>query len=108
MIAVKHPPALLLAVLLYVTLDLSLPAMPGAFVFDSADSVESTRSRARGGVDIVVLPAPLRDPFVLLRPLLAVKDRLTPADSVPQGRHPVPIRRSRALLDPGPPSEDPH
>jgi hypothetical protein len=106
MSVVKHPPALLLAVLLYVTLDLSLPAMPGAFVFDSADSVESTQIRARAVVEIVVLPAPLRDAFVLLRPSL--EDRLTPADSVPQGRHPVPIRGSRARLDPVSPSEDPH
>ena len=33
---------LLGAFLVYVALDLSLPAMPGAFVFDVGDSVEGT------------------------------------------------------------------
>lgn len=104
----KHPPALLLAVLLYVTLDLSLPAMPGAFVFSSSDSVESTRVRTRAAVEIVVLPAPFRDAFFRLRPALDAKDRLAPAESVERGRRPVPIWRIRAPLDSAPPSEDPH
>jgi len=33
----------LLTVLVYVTLDLSLASMPGAFVFDPDDSVESVQ-----------------------------------------------------------------
>jgi hypothetical protein len=41
--------AALLALLVYVTLDLSLPAMPGAFVFEADASVESVHS-ARGRV----------------------------------------------------------
>lgn len=105
---VKHPPAFLLAILLYVTLDLSLPGMPGAFVFDSSDSVESTRIRARAAVEIIVLPAPLPDAFFPLRPALEAEDRLAPAKSVERGRRPVPIWRARAPLDPAPPSEDPH
>ncbi len=105
---VKHRPALLLVILLYVTLDLSLPAMPGAFVFDSADSVESTQIRARAAVEIVVLPAPVRDAFVLPRPPLDVKNRLTPTGTAPRERGPVLSWRSRALHDPAPPSEDPH
>jgi hypothetical protein len=39
----------LVGLLVYVTLDLSLPAMPGAFVFEADDSVESVHS-ARGRV----------------------------------------------------------
>jgi hypothetical protein len=106
---VKHRPALLLAILVYVTLDLSLPAMPGAFVFDSSDSVESIRIRARAAIEIAVLPASARDAFVLSRPPLDVKDRLTPAESIQRGRRPVLSWRSRALLhDPAPPSDDPH
>jgi hypothetical protein len=35
------------AVLLYVGLDLSLPMMPGAFVFDVGDSVESVQTPPR-------------------------------------------------------------
>lgn len=105
----KHRPALLLAILVYVTLDLSLPAMPGAFVFDSSDSVESIRIRARAAIEIAVLPASARDAFVLSRPPLDVKDRLTPAESIQRGRRPVLSWRSRALLhDPAPPSDDPH
>jgi hypothetical protein len=106
---VKHRPALLLAILVYVTLDLSLPAMPGAFVFDSSDSVESIRIRARAAIEIAVLPASARDAFVLSRPPLDVKDRLTPAESIQRGRRAVLSWRSRALLhDPAPPSDDPH
>lgn len=104
----KHRPALLLAILVYVTLDLSLPAMPGAFVFDSSDSVESIRIRARAAIEIAVLPVPARDAFVLSRPPLDVKDRLTPAESIQRGRRPVLSWRSRALHDPAPPSDDPH
>jgi hypothetical protein len=46
----------LVALLIYVTLDLSLPAMPGAFVFDADDSVESlqsARARVVSGLDTV-------------------------------------------------------
>lgn len=105
---VKPRPALLLAILLYVTLDLSLPAMPGAFVFDSSDSVESVHIRARAALEIAVLPASARDAFVLSRPPLDVKDRLTPAESIQRGRRPVLSWRARALHDPAPPSDDPH
>jgi hypothetical protein len=45
----------LIGFLIYVTLDLSLPAMPGAFVFEADDSVESTHS-ARGRVVIGLDP----------------------------------------------------
>ena len=108
MSGVTHRPMLLLAVLIYVTLDLSLPAMPGAFVFDPAESVESTQSRARAAAETVALPAAARDAFVRSRPLLEVKDRLTPPESVERRRGPVMGRRADAPHDPAPPSEDPH
>jgi hypothetical protein len=50
----------LLAILLYVGLDLCLPDMPGAFVFDadgSVQSVEVARSRPTGKIVVLVSPA---------------------------------------------------
>ena len=104
----KIRPALLLAILLYVALDLSLPAMPGAFVFDATDSVESTQTRTRLSVETVWLPAPVRDAFVLSRLPRDDRPRLASAEWAERERRPAPIRRSRALHDPAPPSEDPH
>jgi hypothetical protein len=108
MIPVKPRPALLLAVLLYVTLDLSLPTMPGAFVFDPAESVESTHARARAVVEIGVLPAPAPDAFALSQAPVDVRVRVTPIVDPARARRPVLSWRARALLDPAPPSEDPH
>ena len=101
-------PVLLLAVLVYVALDLSLPAMPGAFVFEAGESVESTQSRAREAIEAVVLPVPVRDAFVRSRPPLEVKDRLTSTGSVVPRVDAVMGRRLWAPHDPAPPSEDPH
>ena len=50
-----------MAILVYVTLDLSLPTMPGAFVFEPDDSVESIGG-GRLVAKIVVVPAPGGDP----------------------------------------------
>ena len=52
----RHRRLFVLAVFLYVTLDLSLPGMPGVFVFDPADSAEGTYTRARAAVETGVLP----------------------------------------------------
>jgi hypothetical protein len=97
-----------LAVLLYVTLDLSLPAMPGAFVFEPEGSAESTQVRARAAAETVALPALAADPrFTLSQP----PGEERPAAAASARR---PIRRavswhSRAQHDPAPPlSEDPH
>jgi hypothetical protein len=57
--------AALLALLVYVTLDLSLPAMPGAFVFEPADSVESVHA-GRVRVATVVVSPPCTDPSTSL------------------------------------------
>jgi hypothetical protein len=108
MLLVKLRPALLLAILLYVALDLSLPAMPGAFVFDATDSVESTQTRPRLSVETVLLPAPVKDALVPAPPPRDDRRRLASAARAERERRPVPIRRSRPLHDPAPPSEDPH
>jgi len=49
---------LLLAVVVYVALDLSLPAMPGAFVFDADTSVETVHS-GQGRIAAAVVSAPI-------------------------------------------------
>ena len=64
----RHRRLLVLVILIYVTLDLSLPAMPGSFVFEPADSAESTQVRARAAAEIVALPALARDPRARLFP----------------------------------------
>ena len=93
----------MLAVLVYVTLDLSLPAMPGAFVFEPADSAESTQVRARAAAESVALPALARDPgCVLFQPPRGGDERRAHRE------RPVGSWQSRAPHDSAPPSEDPH
>lgn len=106
---VRHRRLLVLAILIYVTLDLSLPAMPGAFVFEPADSAESTQVRARTAAETVALPALARDPgFVLFQPALEVDERLAQASLAERPWRPVVSWQSRAQYDSAPPSEDPH
>lgn len=100
---------MLLAILLYVTLDLSVPTMPGAFVFESGDSVEISRGRAgEGKAEISVLPALVRDSFVVSQPPLDLRDRVAANSKVAFLGRPVLNLLPRATLDPAPPSEDPH
>jgi hypothetical protein len=77
---------LLVAILVYVTLDLALPAMPGAFVFEPADSVESVGG-GRATVRSLVVPGALAGP-VAVAPLLAS-----------DVRHRWPRRGEAAVLD---------
>jgi hypothetical protein len=99
---------LLFAVLVYVTLDLSLPAMPGAFVFDLADSVESAQmNRGRAGADVLLLPAVSRDGLVASPPRVDVT-RLETARRLGRPPRPVVSRLPRATLPAPPPSADPH
>ena len=105
----RHRRLLVLAILIYVTLDLSLPTMPGAFVFEPADSAESTRVRARAAAETVGLAALVRDPGSLLfQPPLEGDERLVPVSSAERRARPVVSWQSRAQYDPAPPSEDPH
>ncbi|MDO8477375.1 MAG: hypothetical protein Q7W02_14500 [Candidatus Rokubacteria bacterium] len=98
-----------MAILLYVTLDLSVPTIPGAFVFESADSLEISSGRAgEGKAEISVLPALARDSFGVSQPPIDLRDRLAANCNVALLGHPILNRLPRATLDPAPPSEDPH
>jgi hypothetical protein len=105
-----RPGIRLLVFVVYLALDFSLPAMPGASIFESTEDVESIgRSRARETSDVQPI-TPLRSDS----PLFA----RTP-DDVPDGstsstmeiRRPrlrVTSRLPRATLAPAPRSADPH
>jgi hypothetical protein len=106
---VKRRRLLVLAILVYVTLDLSLPAMPGAFVFEPADSAEGTHIRARALAEMVALPGPSRGAATaLLQMPLDDKERLAPVGPAEQRGRPVVAWRARVPFDSAPPSEDPH
>lgn len=99
----------MLAVLVYVTLDLSLPAMPGVFVFEPEDSAESTQVRVRNSAESIVLPARARDQgCVLFRAPLEGDERLVPARPPEHRGRPGGCWQSRAPHEAAPPSEDPH
>ncbi len=100
---------LVLVVLLYVTLDLSVPTIPGVFVFESSDSVEFGSGRAgQGKAEMSVRPALARDAVVVSQPSHALRDRVPPNGNVGVLDRRMLTRLPRATLDPAPPSEDPH
>ena len=97
-----------MAILVYVALDLSLPTMPGAFVFDAADSVESVGG-GRVAVRVVVLPAPAGNAVLpSSEPPSDSPLRLRACREGLPRRCPVARRLPRAACDPSHPSEDPH
>jgi hypothetical protein len=106
----KHRRGLLLVILIYVALDLSFPEMPGAFVFDAADSVESIQvARARTTASVLVLPTPAREPFVLSQQARGeLRHRLPQRSELACSRCPVVNRLPRATCASPPSSEDPH
>jgi hypothetical protein len=96
------------AILIYVALDLSLPAMPGAFVFEAADSVESIGG-GRMATRAVVFPTPAPSPVSPISQLRAARPhRPLPGSEVPQFGSPRAHCLPRAAGDPSEPSEDPH
>ena len=97
---------LVLAILLYVTLDLSLAAMPGAFVFEPADSVESAQgARAHRTGPLVSVPASTGDTAVTLSPRPVAPSTFA---AIPRGHsHRVVSCLPRAVLAPAV-SEDVH
>jgi len=100
---------LLLAVLLYVVVDLSCAEMPGAFVFDAADSVESIdASRTRVTARVVILPPPPIDAVPVSPSRRDPSHGAVARSHVTPRRHSVVCRLPRALCDPAPSSEDPH
>lgn len=100
---------MLVAVLLYITLDLSAPTIPGAFVFEAADSVEINSGRSgQGKVEAFVLPALARVSFGMSQLPIDLRDRVAANSNIALPCHPTLNRLPRAALDPAPPSEDPH
>ena len=97
-----------MAVLVYVALDLSLPAMPGAFVFEAADSVDGIAG-GRVAARMVVLPSPPANLVLTSAPLRSDQPhRFRSGGEGRPPRHPVARRLPRAACDPSQPSEDPH
>jgi hypothetical protein len=99
---------LTLCVLLYVTLDLSSPFVPGAFTFDLDDCVEGVHSGASTYARRAAAAAlPARKPVA--RPELSPR---SPGPPRPEGRHPVIAwltdtrEDRRAATAPPPPAED--
>jgi hypothetical protein len=97
-----------ISILIYVTLDLSVPAMPGAFVFELDESVESAQtSRLKTAGEGVPLPAAISTPLAS-RPPVDDRHGYRP---VPAVRRPIAVaaggRLPRATLAPPTPSEDP-
>jgi len=106
---VRLPRRLLFVVLIYIALDLSLASMPGAFVFDPDDSIESVQmSRSRDVAGVVTALVPARDPGAVVARQVAVRPRFVPMPSIPG----MPLRTGdgprTATPEPAPPSEDPH
>jgi hypothetical protein len=106
---VKRRPVFLLAILIYVTLDLSLAMMPGAFQFEPADTVETIQiGRARAAARVAVLPAVPGNALVWSQAPAEVTDRWARTRQVERRDRLVMIWWSRASHDPAPASEDPH
>lgn len=106
-----HPcRALLLTVAVYVSLDLCVAAMPGAFVFEPALSVESAQaSRARAPAELAALPPPESGgAFTGARSTVDLRLRQARrVDTRPPARH-VLTRQPPSTRDSAPPrSEDP-
>jgi hypothetical protein len=103
---VKCRRELLVAILVYVALDLSLPGMPGAFVFEPAGSVDSIGG-GRVAVRVALAPPPAGYPLPLtLRPLADLPRPRTVWETAPLER-PGPRRWPRGPGDAPPSSEDP-
>jgi hypothetical protein len=106
---VKRWRFVLLAVLVYVGLDLCLPVMPGAFVFDPDDSIESVNSgRLRLTGKLIVLPRITASPELPRQRLSSLVKRLPSGDQVLPRAHLVTRQLPRATCRSSSPSEDSH
>jgi hypothetical protein len=101
---------LIVVILVYITLDLSLASMPGAFVFEASDSVESVQmNRTRDVAGAMTTLALARDPraVVIVREI-AARRQFVPMPLIPR----MPLRTGdgppTATPEPSPPSEDSH
>jgi hypothetical protein len=105
---VNHQRWLLLVILFYVALDLSLPMMPGAFVFEPGDSVESIQTtRGRTMANVVLLTSLAGHAFLTPQSPTDLRQRRLPSE-VTLFAHPVVSCLPRARCEPARPSEDPH
>ena len=97
-------------ILVYIALDLSLPAMPGAFVFDADESVESVqRNRlqdASAAVSELAIAQNRRD-AATVRDTAPLKSLLETRRLAPMPTHPR-LLRLTTTRDLPPPSEDSH
>ena len=107
---VKCHPGFFVAILFYTVLDLSLPMLPGAFVFDAGDSVDSVQvTRGRGTSDVSVLPARLNNPCAVTSAPDDVRGKVSATGCQAPWRRPrVVSSLPRAALDSPASSEDSH
>jgi hypothetical protein len=106
---VKRRPILLFAILVYITLDFSLPMMPGAFVFEPADSVETVQTRGgRAGIETVAAQPLATGPFVLPRLRTELTHGLVLSREATSVVRPAADHLPRGTIEPTPPTEDPH
>src|ERR1044071_6795613 len=92
---------MLLVVLLYFSIDLSVPEIPGAFMFEADDSVEISMTNAsETKLELFLMPALIRDSSVVSQPPVDRRDDLgmTLRDAL-RGRS-VRTQLPRAILDP--------
>ncbi len=105
--AVMRRRVMILALLVYVALDLSIPSMPGAFGVDPDDSVESLhQTRARATSEAVIPPASGGMASVMTE--VPPEAGRRPASPRPAPERPRPSRRSALTDEPARPSENPH
>lgn len=99
----------MLALACYVALDLSLAAMPGAFVFEPDETVESTLG-ARGRLKAEAASVPARPGSSLARwqPRLDVGPRWPEPGGIARPGNPAVTCLPRSSCAPPPASEDPH
>jgi len=98
--------AVLLAIVVYVSLDLALPMMPGAFVFDPADSVESTELRRDSVSALTPLPSLVPEPSASITSSINVLGRTAPTGEAVRCERPVARWLPRSALSALSPSED--
>jgi hypothetical protein len=92
----------------YVTLDLSLPAMPGAFVFEPAKCVESVQtSGGREASEVEPTVPPLQGGPGVVHIPLRISIGSSPIKDIQRPSARVMSRLPRAMLAPASPSDDP-
>jgi hypothetical protein len=105
------PRRLLVVALAYLALDLCLPSMPGAFVFDAGHCVESVRpgrSPDAAGIVTARAPAPAPVPRVLAMPDATGPRAVVVPSPLPRMPQRSGSGQRTATPEPAPLSEDSH